>query len=218
MKNIGKLIVIDGIDGSGKTTQIELLGKYLSEKNIPYEVINFPRYGENIYADLITRYLEGEFGSINEVNPYLMALVFAGDRLLAKPLIEGWLAAGKVVIANRYVSASKAHLGANLPEDQRENFMEWVDKLEYETNSMPKPDLNILLNVDPKIGQKNAQGNNQPDIHEQDLSHLSKAAKIYLELPQVEENWQVVECMEDGKMKPKEEINKLLVEILGSIL
>ena len=149
MKNIGKLIVIDGIDGSGKTTQIELLGKYLSEKNIPYEVINFPRYGENIYADLITRYLEGEFGSINEINPYLMALTFAGDRLLAKPLIEGWLAAGKVVIANRYVSASKAHLGANLPEDQRENFMEWVDKLEYETNSTPKPDLNILLNVDP---------------------------------------------------------------------
>ena len=216
--NKGKLVVIDGIDGSGKTTQIELLKQYLASQGPTLQVISFPRYEDNIYGQLVKRYLEGEFGSINNVNPYLMALAFAGDRFLAKPLIENRLSKGKVVIANRYVSSSKAHLGANLPEEKREEFMRWLDELEYKTNNMPKPDLNILLNVDPKIGQKNAQGNNQPDIHEQNLSHLEKAAKIYLELSQTDENWKVIECMEGEKMKHKDVISKLLVEILESIL
>ena len=217
----GKLIVIDGIDGSGKSTQIELLKKYLQEKNILFEIINFPRYGENIYADLVTRYLEGKFGSISDVNPYLMALAFAGDRLLAKPLIENWLVEGKMVIANRYVSSSKAHLSANLDEGKRESFMEWIDRLEYQTNGMPKPNLTILLNVDPRVGQKNALDNNSPDMHEESLKHLEKARKNYLELSQAnpdsigaEENWVVLDCMENNKMKPPQRIHQDLLNIL----
>ena len=212
----GKLIVIDGIDGSGKTTQIELLGKYLTEKSIPYEVINFPRYGQNLYADLVTRYLEGEFGNINEVNPYLMACIFAGDRLLAKSLIENWLAEGKIVIANRYVSSSKAHLGANLPEEGRENFMGWIDELEYQTNGMPKPNLNILLKVTPEIGQQNALKDQKTDIHEKSLKHEQKASEIYLDLSKTEENWVVVDCMENETMKSEEAINKEIIQILSS--
>lgn len=212
----GKLIVIDGIDGSGKSTQIELLSKYLTEKNIPFEVINFPRYGQNLYANLVTRYLEGEFGSIHEVNPHLMALVYAGDRTLAKPLIENWLSSGKVVIANRYVSASKAHLGANLEENKREEFMAWLDRLEYQTNGMPREDLTILLSVDPKIGQENVSGSGKPDIHEQNLNHLKEAQIVYLELSKAKEDWVVVNCMEGNKMRSKEDINKDIVDILGN--
>lgn len=216
----GKLIVIDGIDGSGKTTQIELLKQYLASQGstLQVEVINFPRYGENIYADLVTRYLEGEFGSINDVNPYLMACIFAGDRALAKGEIENWLQSGKVVIANRYVSSSKAHLGANLPEDQRENFMEWIDRLEYGTNGMSKPNLNILLNVDPKIGQENALKDHKVDMHEKSIEHEEKAAKIYLELSQAEDNWVVVNCMENDKMKPATQIHQEIVKILNEKL
>lgn len=217
-KKQGKLIVIDGIDGSGKTTQIELLRQHLASQGLAWETISFPRYGKNLYAKLIRRYLEGEFGDINEVNPYLMALAYAGDRFLAKPLIENWLNEGKIVIANRYISASKAHMGANLPDDKREEFMKWLDQLEYETNGMPKEDLTILLNVDPKIGQENALKDNLSDIHEQSFSHEESAEKNYLELSRSEENWKVVECMENGKFKSKEEINKLIVEILGHIL
>ena len=201
-----KLIVIDGIDGSGKTTQIELLTQYLASQGQALQTISFPRYEDNIYGKLIKIYLEGEFGNINNVNPYLMALAFAGDRLLAKPLIESWLREGKVVIANRYVSSSKAHLGANLPENQKEKFMEWIDKLEYQTNGLPKPDLTILLKVDPKSGQENVKEKHQPDMHEKDLSHEEKATKIYLELSKMEENWVVVNCMIGDKMRPKEDI------------
>lgn len=215
----GKLIVIDGIDGSGKSTQVELLAKFLTEKNTPYEVINFPRYGENVYAGLVTRYLEGEFGSIHTVSPYLMALAYAGDRVLAKSLIESWLNSGKVVIANRYVSASKAHMGANLDEVKREEFMKWLDELEYQTNGMQKPDLSILLKVDPKVGQVNALHKNKPDvvdIHEENSSHLEKAAQIYLELSSAEENWVVIDCMEDENMKPPQKIHQEILQLLES--
>ena len=217
---IGKLIVIDGIDGAGKTTQIELLKGYLASQGLALqiEVISFPRYGENLYADLVTRYLEGEFGGIDKIDPHFVALAYAGDRALAKPLIESWLGSRKLVIANRYVSSSKAHLSANLPEDKKEEFMKWLDNLEYKTNGLPKPSLNILLKIDPKSGQQNVKGRRRADMHEKDLSHESKSAKIYLEIAEVEENWKILDCMENKKLKSKEEIHKLLVEILGGIL
>lgn len=208
----GKLIVIDGIDGSGKTTQIELLKQVLALQGQALQVISFPRYRDNIYGKLIKRYLEGEFGDINEVNPYLMACVYAGDRVLAKPSIEKWLEEGKLVVVNRYVSASKAHMGANLQEEEREQFFNWLDELEYKTNGMPKEDLTILLKIDPKIAQKNIVSIGR-DIHEENLRHLEEASKIYLQLSE-NENWHVVDCMQDGNMKSKEEIHQEIKGIL----
>lgn len=218
--NKGMLIVIDGIDGSGKTTQIELLRQYLASQGptLQVEVINFPRYGENLYADLVTRYLEGEFGEIKNVNPYLMSLAYAGDRLLAKLQIEKWLHGGKLVIANRYVSSNKAHLGANLSKDEREEFMNWLDELEYKTNGLPKPHLSILLNVNPQIGQENALTKEKldvKDIHEESSIHLEKAAKIYLELSKKEASWIVVNCMKNDKMRPIRDIHKDILKIFN---
>ncbi len=189
----GTLIVLDGIDGSGKTTQIELLAKYFNEKNIPFEVISFPRYGNNPYTDQIEKYLKGE----QKFDPHTIAKAYAGDRLLAKPIIEKWLEKGKLVLANRYTSANKAHLGVDLPEDQ-----------------MPKPDLTILLDVDPKKGQENALKLHKADIHEHDLKHLEKAAKIYLQLAKSKPNWVVINCMKNGAMKTPEEIHQEIINIL----
>lgn len=214
----GKLIVIDGIDGSGKTTQIEFLKQYLASQGLALQVISFPRYEDNLYGRLVKRYLEGEFGSIKDVNPYLMALAYAGDRALAKDQIKDWLQSGKLVIANRYVSASKAHLGANWPEEKREEFMNWLDELEYKTNGMPKEDLTILLNVDPKVGQKNVADKHQPDIHEENLRHLEEANKIYLELSKKEKNWVVINCMINGQMRSMEDIHQEITKILSDKL
>lgn len=211
---IRKLIVIEGIDGSGKTTQIELLKQALASQGVPLEAleaISFPRYGDNIYGKLIKRYLEGEFGSIDEVNPYLMALAYAGDRALAKPLIEEWLSDGKIVIANRYVSSSKAHLGANLADEKRAEFIDWLDELEYNTDNIPKEDLTILLSIDPKMGQQNSI--NQ-DIHEKNIKHLEEASKIYLDLAKKDSSWYVVDCMKDGEMRSKEDIHQKIMQIL----
>ncbi len=211
---VGKLIVIDGIDGAGKTTQINLLSQYLTNKNIPNEVISFPQYGKNEYARQITDYLEGKLGKLEEVDPYFIARAYALDRLTSKDLINSWLNEGKLVIANRYVSANEAHIGATVEKEKREEFIKWIDQLEYETNGMPKEDLTILLNIDPSIGQQNALGKNQPDIHEKDLKHLEEAAKIYLEISNFQENWVVINCMENGQMKSKQLIHKEIIEVL----
>lgn len=212
-KKQGKLIVIDGIDGSGKTTQINLLKKYLSEKNIPFEVISFPQYGQNEFTRQIQEYLEGKLGKLEEVDPYFVAKLYAGDRLAVKERIKSWLDVGKLVIANRYVSSSKAHLGANLPKEKRAEFIGWIDRLEYQTNGMPKPNFTIFLNVDPKVGQENAKGKSNPDIHEKNLAHLQVAGEIYLELSRMEENWVVVNCMIGDKMRPKEDIQRDIIAI-----
>lgn len=209
----GYLVVIEGIDGSGKTTQIELLKRALGSQGVAWETINFPRYGDNIYGKLVKRYLEGEFGDINQVSPYLLALVYAGDRALAKNQIEEWLEEGKMVIANRYVSSSKAHLGAHLLEEKRAEFFGWLDELEYKTNGIPKEDLTVLLTVDPKIGMENVTGRG-PDLHEENIKHLEAANKIYLELSKKENNWQVVDCMAGEKMKSPEKIHQEIFALL----
>lgn len=211
-KKQGKLIVIEGIDGSGKTTQVNLLADYLKSRKITHEVISFPRYEDNIYGRLIRRYLNGEFGGIEKVDSYLLSLAYAGDRSLAKPVIEHWLSEGKIVIANRYVASNKAHMGANLPDGQREEFMRWLDELEYKANSIPKESLTILLSISPEITQKNVT-NKHHDIHEQDLNHLRKAFDIYLKLSESENNWYAVNCLEKKQMKSAQDIHQEVVKI-----
>lgn len=212
----GALIVIEGIDGSGKTTQLNLLKQYLSSQGQALESISFPRYGENTYANLISWYLTGEFGQIGQVDPYFLALAYAGDRLLAKPVINQWLNEGKTVLINRYVSSSKAHLGASLPEDKKEEFIRWLDELEYQTNNMPQENLTILLTVDPKMGQKNLSVRHS-DIHEKSLIHLEEANQIYLGLAK-ENNWCTVNCMKEGQMRQPQDIHQELVKCLGAVL
>ena len=146
-----------------------------------------------------------------------MAKLYASDRKTVRDLIKKWLTEGKLVIANRYVSSSKAHLGANLAEEKREEFIKWIDQLEYNENGMPKEDLTILLSVDSKIGQKNSQEKNHPDIHEDNLSHLQKANEIFLELSKKEKNWVVVDRMSNFQMKSPEEIQKEVVAELKII-
>lgn len=214
MKNKGRLIVIDGIDGSGKTTQINLLSKYLEKKRIDFEIISFPQYGKNEYASQIEKYLSGDFGNLNEVDSKDVAQLYASDRKEVSSLIKDWLQKGKLVIANRYASASKAHLGANIKESERDQFFEWLDNLEYQQNKIPKEDLTILLSVDPKKGQQNVYTKGKPDIHEDNLKHLEEARKIYLNLSKSEQNWIVINCMNNGQMKDQEVIHKLVVEIL----
>lgn len=207
----GFLVVIEGSDGSGKATQLEFLKKTLEEKAVPFEVFDFPRYEDNVYGQLVKRYLNGEFGE--NVSPYLASLPFAMDRLLAKPLIEQAMKAGKLVLCNRYVSSNKAHMGANLPQEDREEFINWLNKVEYEVNGLPKPDLTIFLNVPAAIGQKNITG--EKDIHEKSLKHLAEANGIYQKLSQTESSWEVVECTENGQMKSPEEIHRKIIAIVS---
>lgn len=215
--NNGFLLVFEGIDGSGKTTQIELLKKFLASQGLAWEAISFPQYGKNEYANQIYDYLSGKFGKLEDIDPYTIAKLYASDRKTVKEQILSWLEEGKLLIANRYISSSKAHLGANLEEDKRKEFIEWLDHLEYEENQMSREDLTILLNVDPKIGQKNSQEKNHPDIHEDNITHLETARKIFLELVK-DNNWVVINCMNNGEMKSPEDIHNEVIKLISSKL
>lgn len=215
-KNQGLLIVIEGIDGSGKTTQVELTVQKLKEQGIDCVSIKFPRYGDNLYGALIKRYLEGELGKISDISPYLVALAYAGDRSLAKDLINKWLDEGKVIVCDRYVSASKAHMGANLEESQKDDFTKWIDELEYQTNKLPKENLTIFLSVDSGVALQNIDQEIK-DLHEQSVDHLKKAYQMYQKLSQIEPNWVVVEGEKNGKMESKEEINQKIITIIQSL-
>lgn len=217
----GKLVVIEGTDGSGKKTQLDYLKERLEQSGIPFEIIDFPRYGENLYAVLAGRYLSGEFGSLYEVSPYLAALPFAGDRFLASPLIEAWLEEGRLVIANRYTTANKAHMTAKLPAERREEFIEWLDSLEYETNRIPQEDLVLLLYAPAEITDQNVEkkgareylGGEGKDIHEQDVAYQGETGRVFLWLAE-RENWVVINCVGDGEMRPREEIHQEIINAL----
>mgnify|MGYP001592159979 CR=1 FL=1 len=212
----GKLIVFEGTDGSGKATQVKLLSDYLVKQKIAHEVISFPRYGENPYANLIRSYLDGELGSMEKVDPHLISLAFAGDRFLAKNKIEKWLDSGKLVILDRYVSSNKAHMGAEMPDKERKEFIKWLDNLEYETNQLPREDLVIFLHVGANLIQKNVK-NKKGDILERDLIHQKNTESIYLELAK-SPNWVTINCMKNGKMRPKEDIHEDILKKLNKFL
>src|SRR5580692_9221423 len=125
----GKLIALEGIDGSGKRTQLDLLASDLAARGLAAFRISFPRY-ESSFGKLVGRYLNGEFGALGAVDPHLSALLYAGDRLEARAEIESNLSAGKIVLADRYVASNMAHQSARMPAAQREEFLMWLKRLE----------------------------------------------------------------------------------------
>lgn len=210
----GKIIVIEGSDGSGKATQTKLLIENLKMRKVKVKQIEFPRYYTSFHGDIVARFHRGEFGAINSVSPYLISLAYALDRLSLRDQLNDWLKKGYTVIANRYVPSSLAHQAAKLPENEREKFVEWLDELEYRVHKMPREDLVIYLYVPWQVGQKLADQtkkeylNGKKDIAEVDSHHLLETEKMYHWLLTHKKNWVKIDCVEDGKMKKVEEIQQ----------
>lgn len=220
--NKGHLIVIEGTDGSGKATQVRLLRKKLQTEHISTEVMEFPRYLGNPYGKLISQYLKGEFGSVAEVNNYLISLAYAGDRFLAKTQIQEWLKKKFFVIADRYVPSNKAYMSAKMEKSDRQKFIDWLDDLEYNINGIPREELVIFLYVPTKVSHDNIskRGSNDVnrteahDIHERDVVYQQEVSNMYLQLAK-DENWAIIECTtKEGKMRLPKEIHEEVLKIL----
>jgi dTMP kinase len=197
----GKFIVLEGIDGSGKRTQLDMLARALTERNLPLSQISFPRY-EGFFGKLVARFLNGDFGALDVVDAHFSALLYAGDRYEAKPKIEADLAAGRTVLADRYVGSNLAHQGARFPRANRDEFIQWLKQLEYEIYSLPAEDLVIYLRVPVAeahrlVGQKGARNYThlQRDILESNVAHLTAAADVYDQLAR-QPNWVKIECFD----------------------
>ena len=213
----GKLIVLEGIDGSGKTTQTKMLVARLKREGYAVETIDFPQYYTTFFGKMVAQYLRGEFGALDQVSPYLAAILYAGDRFERKEQLEQWLAEGKIVIANRYVSANMGHQASKIPRSKRAVFVQWLDQLEYGVFRVPRADRIFFLHVPTKIAhrlidqkakeeRRYAHGRKR-DIHEQSAGHLLETEKAFLELCHHQPEWKMIECTERGKILFPEEIH-----------
>jgi dTMP kinase len=214
----GMLIVFEGIDGAGKRTQVSLLSAALAKRNIPCESFSFPVY-PTFFGRLIERYLSGEFGPLDQVDPQFSAMLFAGDRLKQRDRLLTAMEDGKTVLADRYVASNLAHQGARVPPAERTAFLDWLRKLEYGAYELPAEDLVLYLRIDPdeaqdRMAQRRAgpAGGDGGDLHEGDRGHLAAAAAVYDELARAE-HWITIDCVEPATGQPRspDEIHALVM-------
>jgi dTMP kinase len=197
----GKFIVLEGIDGSGKHTQLEALVRAFTARGVGFTQVSFPRY-EGFFGKLVARFLNGEFGALADVDPHFSALLYAGDRLESKAVIENSLSSGKTVLADRYVGSNLAHQGSRVPGEKREEFIAWLKQLEYEVYGLPAEDLVVYLRVPVAeahrlAGERDARGYTKlsRDLQEADVAHLDAASQVYDELAR-QPHWMKVECFD----------------------
>jgi dTMP kinase len=214
----GLFIVLDGTDGSGKATQTGLLIKRLKKEGHRVEKIDFPQYGKK-FAVLVEEYLNGMFGTAEEVGPYRASIFYACDRYAASGKIKKWLSEGKIVVCDRYVTANMGHQGGKIKNiSERNKYFKWLYDLEYNIFGIPKPDVNIILHVNAAYAQKMVDPDEKRsyikkgkrDIHENDLGHLQSAEKVFLEIAKKFPDFHLIECMRNGSIMKKEEISGLI--------
>ena len=217
----GKFIVLEGIDGSGKRTQLEMIARAFSSRGIAFTQVSFPRY-EGFFGKLVARFLKGEFGPLEFVDPHFSALLYAEDRRESRPALESDLATGKTLLADRYIASNLAHQGARVAQEKRKEFLAWLKELEYQAYALPNEDLVVYLRVPAGeahrlVGEKSKRHYTalRRDLQESDLAHLQAASEVYDDLAR-QANWVKVECYDAQAqaMRAPEEIHK---EILAAI-
>lgn len=208
------LVVLEGLDGAGKSTQVKKLREYLECVSGSLEYIHFPRYDAPVYGELISRFLRGDFGSNEAVHPQLVALLFAEDRHGATPDIKRVLAGGGTVLLDRYVYSNIAYQCAKLKDsEEAADLREWIFNTEYGDFDLPRPDLNIFLDVpigfvESKLksqrgGEDREYLGGGQDIHEADIEFQKKVRDIYRRQCEIDPKFIRIDCSdENGNMLP----------------
>jgi dTMP kinase len=189
------LIAIEGIDGSGKATQAGLLCRWLQQRSIEGSLLSFPRYDHTFFGSEVKKYLRGCYGSLQQVDPRLSAILYAGDRFETLPVIQNALRNRRVLICDRYTPSNVAHQSAKLSGGERQAFQQWIEKLEYDIFGLPKPDVVIWLDMNPNVAQTLlfARGKRQVDIHEENIIYLQQVREVYAEMA-LSQGWRKIEC------------------------
>jgi dTMP kinase len=215
----GKLIVIDGTDGSGKATQTKLLVEKISKMRVVHTT-DFPRYDTNLLGRLIRECLDGKHGDFIHTDPKIVSVLYAVDRFETMPLIKGWLDAGGIVILDRFVSANQIHQGGKIRDEKsREEFLSWLDKLEFGVLGLSRPDIIIYLHVPVEVSVELARARalkkgEAPDQAENDTRHQAESQESALSIIKQSNNWVKIDCAPEGKMLSVESIHE---EIFNSI-
>ncbi len=210
---MGKLIVIEGTDGSGKSTQFKLLTQRLENEHHTFQKLVFPQYSEPSSA-LIRMYLGGEFGTHpSDVNAYAASAFYAVDRYASYKKVWGqWYENGGLIVSDRYTTSNAVHQASKEPEERQAEFLKWLYDFEYDKLGLPRPDLVLYLDVptdftETMMRRREQATNTHADIHEQDMAYLAtcrrtgKAAAEYY-------GWTVINCVRNGEMRSIEDIHE----------
>ena len=224
------LIVLEGLDGAGKSTQLELLRTRAAELGHRTEFLHFPRVETPLYGEMIARFLRGDFGDATRVDPYTVALLFAGDRAAAAPLLRSWLEEGIYVFLDRYVYSNVGYQCAKMDDaDARRRLKEWILELEYGIYAIPRPTMSLFLDVPQRFtasrlaehregpGREYLRGGK--DIHEASMELQRRVREVYLAAAETDPALKVVDCSDGaGAMLPPEEIfSKILTLTEGTV-
>jgi dTMP kinase len=222
----GLLVDVEGIDGSGKGTQSRALTDRLQNAGFKAELISFPRYEATFFGQAVGDYLNGRFGSLDQVHPFLVSLLFAGDRFESRPMLLEALSQHDVVVLDRYVASNVAHQAAKAEGAEREALCRSIDRLEHGLYGLPRPDLVILLDLSVAesrrlIARKSqrAYTDRGADIQEADAEYLSRVRDFYLELARGDANWSVVRCDDErGVVRSIDQIGDEIWRIVSARL
>ena len=218
----GKLIVIEGLDGSGKGTQTAALAQTLREQGERVMQVSFPNYGSDA-ARLLDSYLHGDFGNDpNDVNPYAASTFFAIDRYASYH--RNWkqfYLDGGTVIADRYTTSNAIHQCAKLPQTEWDAFLDWLFRFEYAQMGLPEPALVVYLRVDPAISQTLLSGRyggneNRKDIHEKNLPYLMQC-RLAADYCAAHLGWRTADCVRDGVLRTREDIAAEILEAVKAV-
>ena len=224
------LVVLEGLDGAGKSTQVKKLRTYLESLYGSLEYVHFPRYDAPVYGDLISRFLRGDFGSNEAVHPQLVALLFAEDRHGAAPAMKDTLEKGGVILLDRYVYSNIAYQCAKLKDDnEAEALRDWIFNTEYGDFALPKPDLNIFLDVPISFVESKLKANRAgddrdylaggQDIHEADIEFQKKVRAIYRRQCELDPKFIRIDCSDEyGVMLPPGAIFDKVKAVVDSAL
>lgn len=219
----GKLIVFEGTDGSGKATQTRLLCQYLEREGVPYQEIDFPRYGKPSAA-MVQEYLDGNLGKRpGDVNAYAASMFYAMDRYASyKQDWGGFYEAGGLIVADRYTTSNAVHQASKLPESERKAYLDWLFDLEYRLLGLPRPDLVIYLDMPTEITGRMMRRREQAtgthaDIHERDAAYLKSCRASAGEVAKAC-GWSVISCADGSEPRAPEDIHRQVVETVREML
>lgn len=224
------LIVLEGLDGAGKSTQVKKLQNYIVSRDKKLRYLHFPRFDAPVVGDMIAKFLRGDFGDINQVDPMLVALLYAEDRRDAASMVSGWLADGDVVLFDRYVYSNIAFQCAKIDDKQRASELrDWIFKSEYEDFAIPRPDINIFLDVpigfvssklaEERKGDDREYLQGKSDIHEADMTFQMKVREVYLEQCQKDPSFIRIDCSDSlGNMLPADDIFEKIRKVMEQVL
>lgn len=230
MAKRGKLIVIDGSDGSGKATQTRFLIARLKSEGYKTKTLDFPQYEANHFGRLLGHCLAGDYGDFIAIDPHIGSVLYAADRFESRPTIERWLKAGYVVVLDRYVSANQIHQGGKIYDAKKQKeFLGWLDEMEHGVFGLPRPDVIVYLDVPVAVSQKLLSQEEQKrkkvylkkgqkDLAETNVKHLSESRENALRLVKKLNRWERISCTAKGEMLSREKIAERVWSVVEKTL